>query len=298
MARVLQPKDRDVTAERLLDSSMRNSYDPEVDVDWDAPLVEGKGFLPEERVSLYGTALWDRLTEEQRLELAKHEIGSITSVGLWTEIVLIQLLARYAADLDPRSPHTHYALTEIGDETRHAIMFGKGIARLGLPAYGPPPAVRIPAKLFGAVIGGPAMFASVLVVEETTDRLQRSMLDDDRIQPMIRMINRIHVVEEARHVRYAREELVRGMSGLSRPALELHRLVTAVVAYAVVNVMVHPGVYKAVGLDPRLARAAALANPHHHESRRWMAEKVVAFLTEVGMIGGPSKRIWRKAHLL
>lgn len=298
MARVLQPKDRDVTAERLLDSSMRNSYDPDVDVDWDAPLVEGKGFLPEERVSLYGTALWDQLTAEQRLELAKHEIGSITSVGLWTEIVLMQLLARYAADLDPRSPHTHYALTEIGDETRHAIMFGKGIARLGLPAYGPPRAVRVPAKLFGAAIGGPAMFASVLVVEETTDRLQRSMLDDDNIQPMIRMINRIHVVEEARHVRYAREELVRGMAGLSRSALELHRMVTAVVAYAVVNVMVHPGVYAAVGLDPRQARAAALANPHHHESRRWMAEKVVAFLTEVGMIGGPSKRIWRKAHLI
>lgn len=298
MARVLQPKDRDVTAERLLDSSMRNSYDPNVDVDWDAPLVEGKGFMPEERVSLYGTPMWDRLTEEQRLELSKHEIGSITSVGLWTEIVLMQLLARYAADLDPRSPHTHYALTEIGDETRHAIMFGKGIARLGLPAYGPPRIVRAPAKLFGAMIGGPAMFASVLVVEETTDRLQRSMLDDDRIQPMIRMINRIHVVEEARHVRYAREELVRGMAKLRGPALELHRLVTAVVAHTVVNVMVHPSVYKAVGLDPREARAAAMANPHQQESRRWMAEKIVAFLNEVGMIGGPSKRIWKKAHLI
>jgi len=298
MARVLRPKDRDVTAERLLDSSMRNAYDPDVDIDWDAPLVEGKGFMPEERVSLYGTALWDRLTPTQRLELSKHEIGSITSVGLWTEIVLMQLLARYAADLDPRSPHTHYALTEIGDETRHAIMFGKGIARLGLPAYGPPRVVRVPAKLFGAVIGGPAMFASVLVVEETTDRLQRSMLDDERIQPMIRMINRIHVVEEARHVRYAREELVRGLTSLRGPALELHRLVTALVAYAVINVLVHPAVYAAVGLDPREAHAAALANPHHRESRRWMAEKIVAFLTEVGMIGGPSKRIWQKAHLL
>lgn len=298
MARVLQPKDRDLTAQRLLDSSMRNSYDPDVDVDWDAPLVDGKGFMPEERVSLYGTPLWHGLTPEQRLELAKHEIGSITSVGLWTEIVLMQLLARYAADLDPRSPHTHYALTEIGDETRHAIMFGKGIARLGLPAYGPPRAVRVPAKLFGAIIGGPAMFASVLVVEETTDRLQRSMLDDERIQPMIRMINRIHVVEEARHVRYAREELVRGLAKLSRPALEVHRLVTAVVAHTVVNVLVHPGVYAAVGLNPREARAAALANPHHHETRRWLAEKIVAFLTEVGMIGGPTKRIWQKAHLL
>lgn len=298
MARVLQPKERDVTAERLLDSSVRNSYQPDLDVDWDAPLVEGKGFLPERRVSLYGTELWDRLTPEQRIELAKHEIGSITSVGLWTEILLMQLLARYAADLDPRSPHTHYALTEIGDETRHAIMFGKGLSRLGLPAYGPPRIVRSLSKVFGAVIGGPAMFASVLVVEETTDRLQRSMLDDDDIQPFIRMINRIHVVEEARHVRYAREELVRGMESLSRPMLELHRLVTAVVAYAVVDIMVHPDAYQAVGLDPKQARAAALANPHHHETRRWMAEKITAFLSEVGMIGGPSKRIWRKAHLL
>lgn len=298
MARVLQPKDREVTAERLLDSSVRNSYQPDVDVDWDAPLVEGKGFLPEQRVSLFGTELWERLTPEQRVELAKHELGSITSVGLWTEIVLMQLLARYAADLDPRSPHTHYALTEIGDETRHAIMFGKGLSRFGLPAYGPPKVVRSLSKVFGAIIGGPAMFASVLVVEETTDRLQRSMLDDDGIQPIIRMINRIHVVEEARHVRYAREELVRGLEKLSRPQLELHRLVTAVVAYSVVDIMVHPAVYKAVGLDPREARAVALANPHHHEARRWMAEKIVEFLDEVGMIGGPSRRIWRKAHLL
>ena len=298
MARVLQPKDREVTAERLLDSSVRNSYQPDLDVDWDAPLVEGKGFLPEERVSLYGTPLWDGLSPEQRTELAKHEIGSITSVGLWTEILLMQLLARYAADLDPRSPHTHYALTEIGDETRHAIMFGKGLSRLGLPAYGPPKIVRSLSKVFGAVIGGPAMFASVLVVEETTDRLQRSMLDDEAIQPFIRMINRIHVVEEARHVRYAREELVRGMSSLSKPALELHRFVTAVVAYTVADIMVHPGAYKAVGLDPKQAREVARANPHHHETRRFLAEKIVDFLTEVGMIGGPSKRLWRKAHLL
>jgi hypothetical protein len=298
MARVLQPKDREVTAERLLDSSVRNSYQPDLDVDWDAPLVEGKGFLPEERVSLYGTPLWDGLSPEQRMELAKHEIGSITSVGLWTEILLMQLLARYAADLDPRSPHTHYALTEIGDETRHAIMFGKGLSRLGLPAYGPPKIVRSLSKVFGAVIGGPAMFASVLVVEETTDRLQRSMLDDEAIQPFIRMINRIHVVEEARHVRYAREELVRGMSSLSKPALELHRFVTAVVAYTIVDIMVHPGAYRAVGLDPKQAREVARANPHHHETRRFLAEKIVDFLTEVGMIGGPSKRLWRKAHLL
>jgi hypothetical protein len=29
-----------------------------------------------------------------------------------------------------------------------------------------------------------------------------------------------------------------------------------------------------------------------------MAEKIVAFLDEVGMIGGPSKAIWKRAHLI
>ena len=85
---------------------------------------------------------------------------------------------------------------------------------------------------------------------------------------------------------------------MSIPLMQLHRFVTAVVAYTVVDIMVHPGAYTAVGLDPRQAREVARANPHHHETRRWMAEKVVEFLTEVGMIGGPSKRLWRKAHLL
>jgi hypothetical protein len=295
---VLQPKDRDLTATRLLESSVRNSYDPQLDIDWDAPVDDQLGYLPPERISLYGTELWESLTPEQRIELGKHEVGSTASVGLWTEIVLMQLLARYAENLDPRSPHAQYALTEIGDETRHSIMFGKALSRFGVPAYGPPALVRRFSPLFKNVVGGASMFASVLVVEEMTDRLQRSTMDDEGMQPLIRMVNRIHVIEEARHVRYAREELVRELATVSRPMLELHRTVTAVVAFSVANILIHPRVYTSVGLDPKQARAAALANPHHRETRRWMAEKVVEFLTDVNMIGGPSTTLWRRAHLI
>jgi para-aminobenzoate N-oxygenase AurF len=298
MARVLEPKDREITAARLLESSVRNSYDPQLDIDWDAPVEGELGYLPAERVSLYGTELWEQLSPEQRIELAKHEVGSTASVGLWTEIVLMQLLARYAENLDPRSAHAQYALTEIGDETRHSIMFGKALSRFGLPAYGPPRLVRRLSPLFKNVVGGAAMFASVLVVEEMTDRLQRSTMDDEGIQPLIRMVNRIHVIEEARHVRYAREELVRELQNVNRPMLELHRTVTAVVAFSIADILINPAVYAAVGIDPRTGRAAALANPHHWATRAWMAEKVVDFLTEVDMIGGPSKALWRRAHLI
>jgi hypothetical protein len=291
-------KDREATAARLLNSSAKNSYDPYLDIDWNAPLVEGKPFMPLERVSLYGTALWDRLTPEQRVELSKHEIASIMSVGLWFEIVLMHMLSRYVFDLDARSEHAQYALTEIGDETRHSVMFARAAERLGVPRYGVPRVMHRLAKFYGATASGPSMFASVLVAEETTDRLQRSMMEDDDIQPLIRAVNRIHVVEEARHVRYAKEEVLRTVPKLSRAALARHRFRTAAVSYGVIDGLVDPRVYRSVGIAPREGRAAALANPHFQETRRWMGAKIVPFLRDAGLIGGPTEYFWRKAHLV
>ena len=47
--------------------------------------------------------------------------------------------------------------------------------------------------------------------------MQRLTFPDERVQPLVRGVTRIHVVEEARHVRYAREELRRQM--VTAPAL-------------------------------------------------------------------------------
>ncbi len=298
MGRALQPKDADLVAGRLLDASARGSYDPHIDIDWSAPLEDGKAFMPLERVSLYGTDLWRGLSQEQRIELSKHEIASIASVGLWFEIVLMQLLVRYVYDLDPRSAHAQYALTEIGDETRHSIMFAKAITRFGAPAYGPVKPIHTAGKLYGALAGGPSMFGAVLVAEEATDRLQRATMDDPDMQPLIRMVNRIHVVEEARHVRFAREAVLRDVPKLNRAQLEAHRWLLALTAFGVMDALINPRVYRSVGIDPRRGRAAALANPHHRETRRWMTEKVTAFLTDAGLVGGPSKRVLKAAHLI
>jgi hypothetical protein len=286
------------TAQRLLSSSTKNSYDPQLDIDWDAPLPDGLAFMPFERVSLYGTPLWDELSPEQRIELSKHELASIVSVGLWTELILIQMLVRDAYHRDPRDPRTHYELTEIGDETRHVIMFAKTLDRMGVPAYRPPRFVHHLARLYKATARGPMLFGPVLVTEEITDRLQRESMNDDGIHPLIRMVNRIHVVEEARHVRFAREELSRVMPRLSAPARAHHRLVAALVSAIVASVLIDPAVYSSVGLDPAVARRAARANPHHRQTVRWMGEKIMRFLAENGMVTRVTRPIYRAANLL
>jgi hypothetical protein len=286
------------TAERLLKSSSKNSYDPLLDIDWDAEVPDDLAYLPMERVSLYGTAMWDEMSERQRLELSKLELMSVAGTGLWFEIILIQMLARYAYHQDPQAAHTQYALTEIGDETRHVIMFAKTISRVGAPTFRPRPFVHNLARLYKATARGVTVFAPVLVAEEVTDRLQRATMNDESINPLIRMVNRIHVVEEARHVRFAREEVARLMPGLGPARRFIATTVSAVSAAFVVSSLISPDVYERVGLDKRRAVREARKNPHNHETRRWMGEKIMAFLREQGLITWNAKPIYRLVHLI
>src|SRR3546814_17724829 len=110
-------------------------------------------------MSLYGTKLWDGLSREQQIELSKHEVASIASVGLWFEIILMQILLRDVYTQDPRSPRTHSALTEFADECRHSLMFGTAIDRRGIPAYGPSNLVWRPGRLSPQIAHGAAAHA-------------------------------------------------------------------------------------------------------------------------------------------
>ena len=60
---------------------------------------------------------------------------------------------------------------------------------------------------------GPSAYASILVAEELLDTWQRELMKDERVQPITRMVARIHVLEEARHMTFAREEVKRQMRG-------------------------------------------------------------------------------------
>lgn len=291
---------REKTATRLLGSSSRTSYSPELDIDWDASPVEGMWHMQPERMSLYGTALWDSLTEDQRIELSKHEVISVARVGLWFEILLMGMLAAHAYNQDPASEHTQYALTEIGDETRHSVMFARWADKYGGKDYKPHPVVHHLGKVFRLVAPtGPSMWAATLVAEELLDRLQREGMADARLQPMSRMVSRIHVIEEARHVRFAREELVREMEQAHRgPALWFHQVFAAFAAAVIAGSIVSPKIYESVGLDPRRARRVARRNPEFHRTTQWMAEKIIPFLDEVGMINPVARFVYRRAHLL
>jgi hypothetical protein len=289
---------RERNAARLLDASAKTSYDPVVHIDWDAPLAPDRYYISPHRSSLYGTHLWDALSEQQRIELTKHELASIGSMGIWFETILMQMLVRHAYDRDPTTHHVQYAYTEIADECRHSVMFAKGIKRIGAPYYPPVPLTHLLGKVFKQISNGTLTFAGALFVEEILDQLQRESMVDESLQPLARAISRVHVVEEARHMRYARESFPAEWAARSRPRQMSTRYVLAQVAYIATTQLVNENVYAAVGLEPRKTRQVAESNPHWRETRRWAARKVVATFEESGLLEGPGRRLWRRAGLV
>ena len=219
---------------------------------------------------------------------------------VYFEIVLMQLLLKDVYRSDATSPRTHYLLTEIADECRHSTMFGKAIGRFGVPAYGPRKDAVVLGRFVPAVLRGPGAYAATLLGEEPVDRWQRDAMNDDRLQPLIRMVARIHVTEEARHVSFARDELEKGLVGIKKAELTWHQFVVAQAAYVTMRSLVHPDAYKSVGIDPMVGRRAALGNPHYRATIAWMGEKMVPYLTEQGLIpaSGRNRRIWQASFLL
>ncbi|MFI0903643.1 diiron oxygenase [Streptomyces sioyaensis] len=291
-------KDREQVAERLLDSSARHSFDPDTELDWDAPLEEGKWFWPPELVSLYDTPLWRKMSLEQQQDLSRHEAASLASLGIWFEIILMQLLVRHIYDKPVTSAHVRYALTEIADECRHSKMFARMIHKGGAPAY---PVSRVHhnlARVLKTVSTTPGSFACTLLGEEILDWMQRLTFPDERVQTIVRGVTRIHVVEEARHVRYAREELRRQMITAPRWERELTRISSGEAARVFSLAFVNPDVYPHVGLDRREALTQVRASGHRREVMQSGARRLTDFLDEIGVLRGVGRRLWRRSGLL
>jgi hypothetical protein len=290
--------ERERTGERLLRSAARLSFDPTTEVDWDAPQPPDVFYAPPAYSSLYGTELWERLSHEQRVELTKHEVASIASVGIWFEEILMQMLLRHAYDRDLTRKDTQWTLTEIADECRHSIMFATMVKTFGAPNYGVKRLPRELGRIFKTISNNVLTFAGTMYVEEILDSFQRDAMDDESLQPIVRQVSRIHVIEEARHISFAREEALRALARSGRIRRIYNRIMIGLIIHQATLGLIHDDVYAAVGLDPKAARKAARRNPNWKATKVRAAAKVLAFFDECGLIGAENRFLLRRAGVI
>ena len=290
--------DRQAVARRLLDSAEALSYDPVQEVDWETPLDKDFHGTSPEWSTLYGTPYWDEMSADQQRELTRQEAASVASTGIWFEMILQQMVLRDFYAKDPTDPAFQWALTEIADECRHSIMFARGAAKLGAPAYRPRRLVVELGRAFKTIAVGEAAYAAILVAEEVLDVMQRDWMRDERVAPFVRTINNIHVVEESRHMEFARGETRDRLKGAGPLRRQFNALVVAIASYCIVTSMVSEKVYANAGLDPERAVREARANEHHRSMLRSGCAGLMEFLHSAGLLTRAATRIYQRANLI
>ncbi len=226
-------------------------------------------------------------------------------VGLWFEILLMGMLAAHAYNQDPASAHTQYALTEIGDETRHSVMFARWADKYGGEHVQAAPRRASPGQAVPAASRrpGPSMWAGTLVGRGAA-RPPAARGDGRRAAAAADADGRAHPRRSRRPgtsaspARNWSATMARARRCAAVRCCGSTRCFAALAAAIIAESLISPKVYEAAGLDRKQARRAARRNPNFDETKRWMAEKIVPFLDEVGMVNPVARFIYRRAHLL
>jgi hypothetical protein len=281
-------------ATQLVAASARSTLDPFTDVDWSLDATDDTTYhLPVSKLPLYGTRQWDAMSEAERRTYSRHECAALCGAGIWFENKLMQIVLRHLAVLPVTDPSHRYLLVEVADECRHSTMFGEYIRRAGTPAYAP---TGIDHLDVDALPGGRAMgYLLILAIEELLDVCNRATMRDESVHPLSRQIARLHVLEEARHVSFAKAYLAEAWPQLSEAERTEAGAVAPIAVEVVANLMVNDEVAATLGIDD--GAAAARANPHHRARIVDDLAKLVAFLTDLGVIDDTSRTEWNERGL-
>lgn len=282
--------------QHIVDSAHRKSFDPYKHIDWQVPFDCSRFYFPQDLITLYETPLWDQMTHEERVRLSMHEAASTLAAGIWFENLLCFKMADYLTNVSPHDTHFYWMQIEVADECRHSMMFAEVIKRAGVPWYKPRFA-NLMAIFTKYLTPKASMIMGTLIAEAVTDYLNRRIAQDPDCHPAMRELSRIHIIEEARHLGYAREWLKVNWPKLGPVQREWTRRDALVSTSIMASILIHPDVYKNCGL-PAEARAIARQNPHTRKTILEASAEVTGFLADLGVINERLAPKWRAAGLM
>lgn len=265
-------------SEQLVAASMRSTHDPFIEIDWSIPIDDSAYHLPPEMLSLYGTDAWSALTEKERIAYSRHETAAMFGAGIWFENALMQIVLRHLAEIDVADPTHRYLLTEVADECRHSAMFGEYIRRADTPSYGPRRPVLINETSGGRVLS----YLLILAIEEQLDYANRATMRDDRLHPIARQISKLHVLEEARHVSFAKTFLAEAWPKLHPDEKDFVIAAAPELVAEIVSLNLDPAVFEHLGIDNGVD--IANNNPAYRANVIAGLSRLTGFLGDLGII--------------
>ena len=182
--------------------------DPLTQLPWDALSLDDF-WLPPSALSLTGLPAFERQPQAIQRRLSQYEFVNFIQAGLWLEEIFIARLSR-SPQKNKSLEEYAYDLHEMREEAGHSLMFLKLMAQSGL--HLPIGSFHRPwlTDFLGrhAPAESTLFWLAVVIGEDIPDRLNRFVrTHGDAVNPLIKDMCRLHIIDEARHIARARSAL-------------------------------------------------------------------------------------------
>ncbi len=272
---------------RQLSENSSRYRDPLVAIDW-AGLKGDSFWLPEAALSLYGLAEYDTLAADVKQRLSQYEFINVMCCGLWLESVFVRRLSRKLGLHLARAEY-EYFLHEVREEAGHSLMFLKAIEASGLElpqgAWHAPRIADVLARC--APTGGALFWLATVIAEDIPDKFNRHVRGNAAtVNPVVRQICSLHIMDEARHIAAARSRLEQAFKDASAWHKRMLNPVMNLLLRQLVDTFYVPPAkfYELAGLTHgERWRKLACANPVHREFARQCLAPTLRMLEGYGL---------------
>lgn len=269
---------------RLYGQGKQRQWDMAERLDWDHQVDPDNPLgLPDDFISIAGSALWERLPESERAVIRRHTSGWLYSQFLHAEQAALVGVGKILLAVDELDSKL-YAATQIVDEARHVEGFNRFLhTKIGL-RYGLSPSIS---AMFDHAMREPrwdfAVLAAHILIENmglATFGVHRDRLKD----PLARAFSAYVARDEARHVAFGRLLLRDFYQELSEPELREREDFVVEGCWALRDRYVDDDIWNVLGYGEEAVKAAR-RSPAKREFRRLVFMRIVPGLKEIGMFG-------------
>jgi len=288
---------------RLSRQSVDKHYDAYADIPWDDPAFaidpDDSRFELSDDDALGGTGWYRSQEPAVRSRIGLYRYVSAMKIGLQFENVLKRGLLEHAFMLDNRDVTFRYAYHEVIEEAHHGMMFQEFVNRSGFDVPGLPWFMRLGAdRIVKLGRRFPQLFfVFVLGGEDPIDHVQREALRSGRDEhPLVEIIMRHHVTEEARHLSFARHYLKEEVPRLSWVRTRVLAITTPIILGTMAQLMmqVPHDLIARFAIPDEVVREAYTDNPGHRTETVVALRKVRRLARDLGLVTPVSKRLWKR----
>ncbi|MDO6708152.1 diiron oxygenase [Photobacterium sp. 1_MG-2023] len=194
--------------ERLINSSEKRSMSTLNDHPWDVPVGEHPVLRKKERISIYGTDYWDKMTEAERIRLSQEEMVSWWSAFIHLESLVVEYYMKElnGGAFDDLPVIRDYMKHFIKEELVHTLVFGKALDYFGIEIYPMPEFLRSFYDDNAGTGKYPLMAVYLtMIIEWIADEYQRLDADAEYVHPMAKAVVQAHWREEMRHIKWGQQ---------------------------------------------------------------------------------------------